>query len=36
MGDEVLVKRDSGVMEITLNRPHRRNALTWPLIDGVL
>ncbi len=35
MADEVLCFRNSGVLEVVLNRPHRRNALTAPLLDGL-
>lgn len=32
---EVLVSVDAGVASITLNRPHRKNAITGPLADGL-
>lgn len=35
MGDEVLFSIEGGVAEIVLNRPHRRNALTGPVLEGV-
>ena len=31
--DEVLVSQEDGVLTITLNRPERRNALTWTMLD---
>jgi enoyl-CoA hydratase/carnithine racemase len=31
--DEVLVAQDEGVLTATLNRPDRRNALTWSMVD---
>lgn len=35
MADEVLFSINDGVAEVVLNRPHRRNALTAPLLDGL-
>lgn len=35
MADEVLFTVDEGVADIALNRPHRRNALTGPLLEGL-
>ena len=31
--DEVLLSRSGAVLTATLNRPERRNALTWPMLD---
>lgn len=31
--DEVLVSRQDGVVTLTLNRPARRNALTWSMVE---
>lgn len=31
--DEVLVSHDAGVLTVTLNRPERRNALTWTMLE---
>jgi len=31
--DEVLLSRQGGVLTATLNRPERRNALTWTMLD---
>jgi enoyl-CoA hydratase/carnithine racemase len=31
--EQVLVAREGGVLTATLNRPERRNALTWPMLD---
>ena len=33
--EEVLVSVEDGVASITLNRPHRKNAITGPLADGL-
>jgi 2-(1,2-epoxy-1,2-dihydrophenyl)acetyl-CoA isomerase len=33
---EVLVEQDRGVLRVTLNRPERLNAITWPMIDDLL
>lgn len=35
MTDEVLFSVEDHVAEIVLNRPHRRNALTGPLLEGL-
>ena len=32
-GDDVVVAQGGGVATITLNRPARRNALTWPMLE---
>ena len=33
--EEVLVSVEDGVASVTLNRPHRKNAITGPLADGL-
>jgi enoyl-CoA hydratase/carnithine racemase len=33
--DELLVEVDEGIARVTLNRPQRRNALTWAMIRGL-
>lgn len=33
MSETVLMSRDGGVCEITFNRPHQLNAMTWQLLD---
>ena len=30
------VKKDGGVWTFTIDRPERRNALTWPIREGLL
>lgn len=32
---ELLVERRGGVLEVTFNRPTRRNAMTWAMYDGL-
>lgn len=34
-GSELLVDRDGSVLTLTLNRPERRNAMTWEIIGGL-
>jgi enoyl-CoA hydratase/carnithine racemase len=34
-GDEVLCHRAGGVLRITINRPERRNAMSWGVMTGV-
>ena len=34
--EEVLVSVEDGVASVTLNRPHRKNAITGPLADGLV
>jgi enoyl-CoA hydratase/carnithine racemase len=36
MTEELIVARDSGVMEIRFNRPEKKNALTRAMYDGVV
>jgi enoyl-CoA hydratase/carnithine racemase len=33
--DEVLYRADSGVARITINRPQRRNSLSWGVVEGI-
>lgn len=35
MADEVLFTVQEGIAEVVLNRPHRRNALTGPVLEGL-
>ncbi len=35
MGAELLAERDGPVLTLTLNRPQRRNAMTWEIIRGL-
>lgn len=35
MSDDLLVNHSSGVTTLTINRPERRNALSWPVITGL-
>lgn len=35
MSDELLTHLDSGVLTLTINRPERRNALSWSVITGL-
>jgi enoyl-CoA hydratase/carnithine racemase len=34
-GDEVLYQVGAGVARITINRPQRRNALSWGVVEGI-
>jgi enoyl-CoA hydratase len=34
-GSELLAERDGAVLTLTLNRPERRNAMTWEIIRGL-
>jgi enoyl-CoA hydratase/carnithine racemase len=34
-GSDVLVERDGAVLTLTINRPERRNAMTWEVIAGL-
>lgn len=34
-GDELLVTVDDGVARLTINRPERRNALSWTVVSGL-
>jgi 2-(1,2-epoxy-1,2-dihydrophenyl)acetyl-CoA isomerase len=33
---DLIVERASGVVTVTLNRPHRKNGVTWPLIEELI
>jgi 2-(1,2-epoxy-1,2-dihydrophenyl)acetyl-CoA isomerase len=33
---ELIVERADGVVTVTLNRPHRKNGVTWPLIEELI
>lgn len=33
---ELLVERSAGVVTVTLNRPRRKNGVTWPLIEELI
>lgn len=33
---DLIVERAEGVVTVTLNRPHRKNGITWPLIEDLI
>ena len=35
MSEELLVSNEGGVLTLTINRPERRNALSWDVITGL-
>ncbi|HZH48018.1 MAG TPA: enoyl-CoA hydratase/isomerase family protein, partial [Roseococcus sp.] len=35
MTDELLIERREGILLVTLNRPQARNALTFPMYEGL-
>ena len=35
MTDELLIERHEGIALVTLNRPQARNALTFPMYEGL-
>ena len=35
MTEELLSERRGGVLKLTLNRPQARNALTFPMYEGI-
>jgi enoyl-CoA hydratase/carnithine racemase len=35
MSDELLIERSEGIVFVTLNRPQARNALTFPMYEGI-
>ena len=35
MSDELLIERHDGIVHVTLNRPQARNAMTFPMYEGL-
>lgn len=35
MTDQLVVERDGAVLRVVFNRPAQRNAMTWPMYDGL-
>jgi 2-(1,2-epoxy-1,2-dihydrophenyl)acetyl-CoA isomerase len=33
---ELIVERANGVVTVTVNRPHRKNGVTWPLVEQLI
>ena len=36
MSDPLLLRREGGALHLTLSRPHRRNAMSFAMVDALL